>query len=279
MYKILRKEPLAPTISLCEVEAPAVARKAQPGQFIMLMVDEKGERIPITIADWDRERGSISIVVSQVGPTTGKLGRLKKGDSLAHFVGPLGKPADIDNFNSVACVVMGYGMATIIPVARALQQAGNRVHSIISAPTGADLFGVDRLQQVSNSLLATTSDHSYGEQGWVIEPLRNLLEGSEPISRAFVIGPVCMMKVVSAVTREYEVKTVVNLNPVMVDGTGMCGACRVSVGGVTKFACVDGPEFDGHDVDWGLLIARRCTYPVSLQEAATATRCQFCGQW
>jgi ferredoxin--NADP+ reductase len=279
MYKILRKEPLTPTISLCEVEAPAVARKAQPGQFVMLMVDEKGERIPITIADWDRERGSISIVVSQVGPTTGKLGRLKKGDSLAHFVGPLGKPADIDNFNSVACVVMGYGMATIIPVARALQQAGNRVHSIISAPTGADLFGVDRLQQVSNSLLATTSDHSYGEQGWVIEPLRNLLEGSEPISRALVIGPVCMMKVVSAVTREYEVKTVVNLNPVMVDGTGMCGACRVSVGGVTKFACVDGPEFDGHDVDWGLLIARRCTYPVSLQEAATATRCQFCGQW
>jgi ferredoxin--NADP+ reductase len=279
MYKILRRENLAPTISLFEVEAPAVARKAQPGQFIMLMVDEKGERIPLTIADWDRERGSISIVVSEVGPTTGKLGTLKKGDSLAHFVGPLGKPADINSFGSVACIAMGYGMATIVPVARALQQAGNRVHLIISAPTKADLFGVDRLKQVSDSLVAITSDGSYGEQGWVIEPVRHLLEGSEPISRVFVIGPVCMMKVVSAVTKEPDIKTVVSLNPVMVDGTGMCGACRVSIGGVTKFACVDGPEFDGHEVDWGLLIARRCTYPVSLQELATATRCQYCGQW
>jgi len=279
VYKILRKEDLTPTVHLFEVKAPAVARKAQPGQFVILMVDEKGERIPLTIADWNRRRGSISIVVSEVGTTTGKLGRLGTGDSIAHFVGPLGRPADIDRFGNVACVAMGYGLVTIVPIARALREAGNRVYSIISAPTKADLFGINRLSKISNTLAVTTSDGSYGEQGWVIEPLRHLLDGSKPINRVFVIGSVCMMKLVSAVTREFGIKTVVSLNPVMVDGTGMCGACRVSVGGSTKFACVDGPEFDGHEVDWDLLMARRCPYPVSLEEAATAYRCQYCGQW
>ncbi len=279
MYKILHREDLTPTVHLFEVEAPAVAKKAQPGQFIMLMVDEKGERIPLTIADWNRERGSISIVVSEVGTTTGKLNKMKKGDSLAHFVGPLGKPVEIDKFGNVACVATGYGMTSIVPVAGALRRAGNKVHSIISAPTKADLFGIDRLNKVSDSLVVATSDGSYGEPSWVIEPLRRLLSGNEPINRVFVVGSICMMKLVSAITKEFGIKTMVSLNPVMVDGTGMCGACRVSVGGETKFACVDGPEFDGHEVDWDLLIVRRCTYPVSLEEAAIATRCQYCGQW
>lgn len=279
MYKILRRQTLTPRVHFLEVEAPAVAQKAQPGQFVMLMVDEKGERIPLSIADWDRQRGTISIVVSEVGTTTGKLARLKTGDFIAHFVGPLGKPADIDKFGNVACLAIGYGMATIMPIARALGEAGNRVYSIISAPTRADLFGMDFLSKVSDTLIATTADGSYGEPAWVIEPLRRLLDGDEPINRVFVIGSACMMKLVSAITKEFGIKTIVSLNPVMVDGTGMCGSCRVSVGGSTKFACVDGPEFDGHEVDWELLMARRCTYPVSLEEVATTYRCQYCGQW
>ncbi len=279
MYKILGKEDLTPTVHRLDIEAPPIARKAPPGQFIMLMVDEEGERIPLTIADWDSKRGSISVVVSEVGTTTSKLGKLKKGDSLAHFVGPLGKPVDIDKFGNVACVAIGYGTATIVPIARALREANNRVYSIISAPNKDSLFGIDRLRKVSDNLVVTTFDGSYGEQGWVIEPLRHRLGGSESINRVFAIGSLCMMKLVSAITREFGVKTVVSLNPVMVDGTGMCGACRVSIGGSTKFACVDGPEFDGHEVDWDLLMARRCTYPVGLQEVATAYRCQYCGQW
>ncbi len=279
MYKILRKESLTPTVHRIEIEAPAVARKAQPGQFIMLIVDEKGERIPLTIASWDHKQGSISIVVSEVGTTTSKLGKLKQGDSLAHFVGPLGKPATIDKFGNVACVAMGYGMATIVPIARALREAQNRVYSVISAPTKADLFGMDRLSEVSDNLVATTFDGSYGEQGWITEPLRHQFEAGEPINRVFAIGPLCMMRQASAVTKEFGINTVVSLNPVMVDGTGMCGACRVSIAGETKFACVDGPEFNGHEVDWDLLMARRCPYPVCLEEGATAFRCQHCGQW
>lgn len=279
MYKILRKEDLTPSVHLFEVEAPAVARSAQAGQFIILMVDEKGERIPLTIADWNRDKGTVSFAVSEVGVSTSKLGRLKVGESLDHLVGPLGKPAEIGIFNEVACVAIGYGLVTMVPIAQALRGAGNRVHCIASAPTRADLFGLDRLGQASDSLVVTTSDGSYGEPGWVIEPLQRLLGSGQPIHRVFVIGSVCMMKLVSAVTKQFGVKTMVSLNPVMVDGTGMCGACRVSIGGNTKFACVDGPEFDGHEVDWDLLMARRCTYPVRLEEVASAFRCQYCGQW
>jgi ferredoxin--NADP+ reductase len=263
---------------MLEIEAPAVAKKAAPGQFVMLMVDEKGERIPLTIADWNTEYGTVSLVVSQVGSTTGKLANLKPGDTLAHFAGPLGKPAEIDCFGNVACVVMGYGMITIVPIARALKEAGNRIHSIVAAPSQADLLKLDYLQGVSHELIVATSDGSYGEKGWVIEPLRRLICKNE-IQRVFNIGSLCMMKLVCATTKEFQVKTMVSLNPVMVDGTGMCGACRCSVAGKTRFACVDGPEFDGHEVDWNLLMARRCTYPVSLEEATSTYRCQYCGQW
>ena len=276
MFKILTKESLSPTVSLYKIEAPAVAAKARPGQFIMLMTDEKGERIPLTIADWSREEGSISLVVSSVGDTTSKLANLKPGDSLAHFVGPLGKPAETGNFGSVACVAIGYGMATIVPLARELKEAGNRIFSIISAPTKGELLQPERLAGVSDKFIVTTSDGSAGRQGWVIEPLKELFT-SDKIDRVIAIGSLCMMKLVSAASR--GIKTVVSLNPIMVDGTGMCGACRVSVAGKTRFACVDGPEFDGHHVDWELLMARRCSYPVDVAAAASAYRCQYCAQW
>ena len=276
MFKILTKESLSPTVSLYKIEAPAVAAKARPGQFIMLMTDEKRERIPLTIADWSREEGSISLVVSSVGDTTSKLANLKPGDSLAHFVGPLGKPAETGNFGSVACVAIGYGMATIVPLARELKEAGNRIFSIISAPTKGELLQPERLAGVSDKFIVTTSDGSAGRQGWVIEPLKELFTG-EKIDRVIAIGSLCMMKLVSAASR--GIKTVVSLNPIMVDGTGMCGACRVSVAGKTRFACVDGPEFDGHHVDWELLMARRCSYPVDVAAAASAYRCQYCAQW
>jgi len=276
MFRIISKEPLSPTVSLYKVEAPAIAAKALPGQFIMLMTDEKGERIPLTIADRDRVEGSVSLVVSSVGHTTGKLSALKGGDSLAHFVGPLGKPAEIGNFGNVACVAIGYGMATIVPLARELKAAGNRIFSIISAPTKEDLLLPERLGAASDKMVVTTSDGSAGEIGWVIEPFKALL-ASEQINRVVAIGSLCMMKLVAGVSR--GIKTVVSLNPIMVDGTGMCGACRVAIAGKTKFACVDGPEFDGHAVDWDLLMSRRCSYPVDVAAAASSYRCQCCAQW
>jgi NAD(P)H-flavin reductase len=279
MFKLLRKELLTPTVRRFEVEAPAIARKALPGQFIILMVDDKGERTPFTIADWNQDRGSVSIVVNQVGLTTGKLSRLEEGDSIAHFAGPLGRPSEIAAFGNIACVAIGYGTTAMIPIARALRAAGNRIFSIVSAQTRSDLFLTDALSGVSDSLQVTTSDGSAGDEGWVIEPLRKLLSGSEAINRVIVIGPLCMMKLVSAATQAYNVTTVASLNPVMVDGTGMCGACRVIVDGKSKFACVDGLEFDGHALDWDNAMARRCTYPIDLKKSVAAYRCQNCAQW
>jgi ferredoxin--NADP+ reductase len=276
MFKILAKEKLSPTINLFKIEAPAVAEKARPGQFIMLMTDERGERIPLTISDWDTQAGSISVVVSNVGPTTSKLAALNAGDTLPHFVGPLGKPAEIGAFGSVACVAVGYGMATVVPVARELKAAGNRIISIISAPSKDELLMPERLESLSETFIASTSDGSAGREGWVIEPLKALLL-KEKLDRVIAVGSLCMMKLVSAAAR--GVKTMVSLNPIMVDGTGMCGACRVSIKDKTKFACVDGPEFDGHDVDWDLLMARRCSYPVDVASAQSTYRCQFCAQW
>lgn len=279
MFEIAHKEDLAPTVHLFQIHAPDVARKAQPGQFIMLMVDEEGERIPLTIADWDKDTGNVSIVVSAVGRTTSKLAALKQGDSVAHFVGPLGRPSSIGRYGRVACIAMGYGKFAMVPIARALRAAGNEVCSVVSATTRNDLFGMERLASVSDSIAATTSDGSYGERGWVIAPLERLLDSDAPVDRVYAIGSICMMRLVSAMTNGRSIPTRVSLNPIMVDGTGMCGACRVSVGGCTKFACVDGPEFDGHQVDWDLLQARRCTYPVPLEMVATTTRCLSCGQW
>ncbi len=249
-----------PDIHLFKVAAPNVAKKAQAGQFVVIRIDEKGERIPLTIADWDREEGSITIVFMEVGTTTRRLARLETGDFIADFIGPLGLPTHIEKFGTVICVAGGFAVATIMPIARAMRMEGNRVISIMGARNKSLIFWEDKLRSVSDQLIVTTDDGSYARQGLVTEPLKELLETGEKIDRVIAIGPSIMMKFCAKTTQPFGVKTIVSLNPIMVDGTGMCGCCRVSVGGVTKFACVDGPDFDGHQVDWDLLFARQRIY-------------------
>ena len=260
MYKILLKQDLVPNIHLFKVAAPAVAKKAQPGQFVVIRIDEKGERIPLTIADWDEGEGSVTIVFMEVGTTTHKLALLQTGDFITDFIGPLGLPTHIDKFGTVVCVAGGFAVATIMPIARAMRAKGNRVISIMGARNKSLIFWEEELRRVSDQLIVTTDDGSYARKGLVTEPLKELLEGDGKVDRVIAIGPSIMMKFCSKTTEPFGVKTVVSLNPIMVDGTGMCGCCRVSVGGETKFACVDGPDFDGHQVDWDLLFARQRIY-------------------
>ncbi|NQT31960.1 MAG: sulfide/dihydroorotate dehydrogenase-like FAD/NAD-binding protein [Deltaproteobacteria bacterium] len=260
MYKILEREDLVPGIHLFKMAAPAVAAKAQAGQFVVVRIDERGERIPLTIADWDKDEGTVTIVFMEVGATTARLALLEKGDAIADFVGPLGVPAEIDNYGTVVCVAGGVGAAPVAPVARALKDAGNKIITILGARSQDLLFWEDVLKGVSDRLIVTTDDGSYGRKGVVTGPLKELLESGDKIDRVVAIGPVVMMKFCSLTTAPFGVKTIVSLNPIMVDGTGMCGCCRVSVDGETKFACVDGPDFDGHKVDWELLAARQRIY-------------------
>jgi len=260
VYEILLKQDLVPNIHLFKVRVPNVAKKAQPGQFVVIRIDEKGERIPLTIADWDREEGSVTIVFMEVGTTTHRLALLKEGDFITDFIGPLGLPTHIDKFGTVVCVAGGFAVATIMPIARAMKEKGNKVISIMGARSKDLLFWEDELRSVSDQLIVTTDDGSYARKGLVTEPLKELLEGNDPIDRVIAIGPSIMMKFCAKTTQPFGVKTIVSLNPIMVDGTGMCGCCRVCVGGVTKFACVDGPDFDGHQVDWDLLFARQRIY-------------------
>ena len=260
MYKILLKQDLVPNIHLFKVEAPAVARKAQPGQFIIIKIDEKGERIPMTIADWNREEGSVTIIFMEVGATTRRLAEVKEGEFVSDFVGPLGLPSHLAKYGTVVCVAGGFAVAPIMPIARGLKQAGNKVISILGARNKDLLFWEEELRNVSDELIVTTDDGSYARKGMVTEPLKELLEGSEKIDLVVAIGPSVMMKFCAKTTEPFGVRTIVSLNPIMVDGTGMCGCCRVSVGGTTRFACVDGPEFDGHQVDWDLLMARQHSY-------------------
>jgi len=260
LYKILLKQDLVPGIHLFKIAAPSVAKKARPGQFVVIRIDERGERIPVTIADWDEEEGSVTIVFMEVGTTTHRLASLKTGDSIANFVGPLGLPTHIEKFSTVACVAGGFAVAVIYPIARALKMAGNRVISILGARSKDLIFWEDKLRSVSDQLIVTTDDGSYAHKGLITEPLKELLEGNEKIDRVIAIGPSIMMKYCAKTTEPFGVKTIVSLNPIMVDGTGMCGCCRVSVGGKTKFACVDGPDFDAHEVDWDLLFARQRIY-------------------
>jgi len=260
LYKILLREDLVPGIHLFKMAAPAVAQKAQAGQFVVVRIDERGERIPLTIADWDKSEGTVTIVFMEVGATTARLALLKEGDAVADFVGPLGVPAEIDNYGTVVCIAGGVGTAVVAPIARALKNAGNRIFTILGTRSKDLLFWEDVLKSVSDRLIVTTDDGSYGRKGVVTEPLKEILESGEKIDRVVAIGPVVMMKFCSLTTAPSGVKTIVSLNPIMVDGTGMCGCCRVSVGGETKFACVDGPDFDGHKVDWDLLAARQRIY-------------------
>ena len=273
MYEILLREDLAPSVHLFKIAAPAVAKKAQAGQFIIIRIDETGERIPLTIADWDRAESTITVVFQEVGKTTRQLATLKAGDFIANFAGPLGLPTHIEKYGTVVCVGGGFAVAVITPVARAMKQAGNKVISIMGARSKDLLFWEDRLRSVSDELIVTTDDGTYGRKGLVTEPLKEVLE-REKVDLVVAIGPTVMMKFCAQTTQPFGVKTIVSLNPIMVDGTGMCGCCRVSVGGVTKFACVDGPDFDGHQVDWDLLMARQRTYLTEEKRSMEVWECR-----
>lgn len=260
MYRILKKEVLAPTLYLFEIEAPLVAKKAQAGQFIILRIHDEGERIPLTIADFDREKGTITCVFQEVGKTTRELGALNEGDSIKDFVGPLGEASHIKNYGRVVCVGGGVGVAPVHPIARALKEAGNEVIGIIGARNKDLLFWEDKMSAACSELRVTTDDGSYVRKGFVTDVLKEVIEEKKDIALCIAIGPWPMMRAVCNLTKEYNVKTVVSLNSIMVDGTGMCGCCRVSVGSETKFACVDGPEFDGHLVDWAEMARRSTIY-------------------
>jgi len=258
--EILRREELASRTILMEIAAPEVARKAQAGQFVVVIPDESGERIPLTLADWDPEAGTITIVFLVVGTSTQKLALLAVGDSVAHLAGPLGRPSEMENFGTVAAVGGGVGIAAIFPIARAFKDAGNRVITIMGARCQDLLFWQDRLATVSDELIITTDDGSCGRKGVVTQPLQEFLQCPQPVNRVIAVGPTVMMRFVAKTTQPFGVKTLVSLNPLMLDATGMCGVCRVKVGELTKFACVDGPEFDAHLVDWELLQARQRSY-------------------
>jgi ferredoxin--NADP+ reductase len=258
--EILVKRDLTPVTKLFEVLAPAVARKAQPGEFAIVRVDEKGERIPLTIADFDRERGTITLVVQEVGKTTMQMGTMRPGDRFVTLTGPLGRPTEIKAYGTVLCVGGGSSIAAIYPLARALKEAGNTVLAIIGARSRELIFWEERIRTVSHELCVCTDDGSLGRKGVVTVPLREMLEGGRPVDHVFAIGPAMMMKFCAQTTRPYGVPTTVSLNAIMIDGTGMCGGCRVEVGGQVRFACVDGPKFDGHQVNWDLLLSRQRMY-------------------
>ena len=260
MFKIAVKERLTPTITMLRVEAPEIARKAQPGQFVVARIDEVGERFPLSLADWNSEEGTITVVVMEVGTSTNKLACLNAGDHILNLAGPLGEPIHIEKFGKVVCMGGCYGIGAIYPIVRALKAAGNEVISIIEARSKNSLYWQEPLRQISDELIATAGDGSCDYKGWAYDPLKEMLEKGDKIDRIFVHGCNFMMMLCSELTKPFSVKTFVSLNPIMVDGTGMCGACRVSIGGETKFACVDGPEFDGHEVDWELLASRRQAY-------------------
>ncbi len=257
MYKILEKQVLSDVTRLMVVEAPQVARKAKPGQFVIVRVDEPGERIPLTIADFDRDAGTITLIFQEVGKSTMQMGTLKPGDELITVAGPLGHPTEIEKYGTVVMVGGGVGIAPTFPIARALKEAGNTVISIIGARNKSLLFWEDRMRAVSDELIICTDDGSYGRKAVVTEPLKELLDARKgAIVRVWAIGPAVMMKFVAMATKPYNVKTIVSLNTIMIDGTGMCGGCRVVLDEGAQFVCVDGPEFDAHKVNWDILLSR-----------------------
>ena len=260
MNRILRKEVLNPTVTLMEVEAPLVAKKAEPGQFIILRVDEDGERIPLTVADFDREAGSITIIFQVVGATTRKLNQLSEGDFIHDFVGPLGRATHTEGLKKVAVVGGGVGCAIAYPVAKKLHQQGCEVHAIVGFRNRELVILEEAFETASTKLVRMSDDGSWGEKGLVTDALKQLIESGEQYDEVITIGPLIMMKFVCQLTKQYGIKTVASMNPIMIDGTGMCGGCRLTVGGETKFACVDGPEFDGHLIDFDEAMARSATY-------------------
>ncbi|MBD5112186.1 MAG: sulfide/dihydroorotate dehydrogenase-like FAD/NAD-binding protein [Ruminococcaceae bacterium] len=272
MYKIVRKQVLNPTVTLMEVDAPLIAKKAEPGQFIILRVDEEGERIPLTVADFDREKGTITIIFQIVGATTEKLNHLNEGEFIHDFVGPLGTPSHTEGLKKVAVVGGGVGCAIAYPIAKKLHNNGCEVHSIVGFRNKDLVILEDEFKAASNVMKMMTDDGSYGEKGLVTDALKSLIDAGNQYDEVIAIGPLVMMKFVCKLTKEYGIKTVVSMNPIMIDGTGMCGGCRLTVGGETKFACVDGPDFDGHLVDFDEALERGAMY----KEFETAKREEVC---
>ena len=260
MYRIVKKEALKPTVTLYEIEAPMVAKKAEPGQFIILRVDENGERIPITIHDFDREKGTVTIIVQTIGSTTEKLRHKAEGEYIQDFVGPLGRPTETEGKKKVCVVGGGVGCAIAYPVLKKFHDCGAEVHAVVGFKNKDLVILEDKFRAASSVLKLMTDDGSYGEKGLVTDALKELIDAGNQYDEIFAIGPAIMMKFVSKTTEPYGIPTTVSMSPIMVDGTGMCGGCRLTVGGETKFACVDGPDFDGHKVDWDESLKRGKMY-------------------
>ena len=269
MFKIIHAQFLAPGIKRFVIEAPRIARKQQPGQFVILRIYEEGERIPVTIENSDAQKGTINIVVQSAGKTTHLLNSLQTGDSIQDVVGPLGKPSEIANYGTVVVVGGGVGTAMAYPTAAALKRAGNRVLSIVGARNRELVILESEMRAVSDALMITTDDGSYADKGFVTDKLRQLIQNGTRIDLVIAVGPIVMMKAIAEMTRKESIRTVVSLNPIMIDGTGMCGGCRVLIDGKSEFACVDGPEFDAHKVDFSVLVQRNAMYRDCEQKSMT----------
>lgn len=274
MYRVVKRRQLAESIVLLEIEAPAVAAKAKPGEFIIVRQNEDSERIPLTITDFNREKGTITIVIQEVGYSSALICQMQEGDSFIDFVGPLGQETEIEKLGTVLCVGGGVGIAPVHPIARALKEAGNKVISVLGARCKDLMILEDEMRAVSDEVIITTDDGSYGIKGFVTHGIQSVLDRGEKVDAIWAIGPVIMMKSVADFTKPLGIKTIVSMNPIMVDGTGMCGACRLDVGGETKFACVDGPEFDGHQVDFDLAMKRSSFFREKEKIAYDKVKCQ-----
>ncbi len=277
-YKIVKKENLNSQVFLMEILAPAVAAKAEPGQFIILRIDEKGERVPFTIADFDRKKGTVTIIVQVVGKTTRDLEKYETGMEILDFAGPLGMPTNLEGKKKVAVIGGGLGTAIAYPQAKKLAALGAEVHLIAGFRNADFVILEEELKKVSQKLIITTDDGSNGTKGFVTDMLKNLLDNGEKYDEVIAIGPLMMMRAVCNLTKEYNIPTTVSMNPVMIDGTGMCGGCRVIVGGETKFACVDGPDFDGHLIDWDLAMNRQQMFKKHEQHSFAEGSCRLAKQ-
>lgn len=277
-YKIVKKADLNSQIYLMEIEAPLVARKAAPGQFVILRIDEKGERVPFTIADFDKEKGTVTVIIQAVGKTTRDLSKLNEGDTILDFAGPLGIPTPLEGLKKVAVIGGGLGTAIAYPQAKKLKELGAEVTAISGFRSKEYIILEDEMNSVSDKLIITTDDGSNGLQGFVTDRLREELESGEKYDEVIAIGPLAMMRAVCNLTKEYDIPTTVSMNPVMIDGTGMCGGCRVIVGGETKFACVDGPDFDGHKIDWDAAIKRQQMFKAYEKRSCEEGKCRLTGK-
>ena len=277
-YKIVKKADLNSQIYLMEIEAPLVARKAAPGQFVILRMDEKGERVPFTIADFDKEKGTVTVIIQAVGKTTRDLSKLNEGDTILDFAGPLGMPTPLEGLKKVAVIGGGLGTAIAYPQAKKLKELGAEVTAISGFRSKEYIILEDEMNSVSDKLIITTDDGSNGLQGFVTDRLREELESGEKYDEVIAIGPLVMMRAVCNLTKEYDIPTTVSMNPVMIDGTGMCGGCRVIVGGETKFACVDGPDFDGHKIDWDAAIKRQQMFKAYEKRSCEEGKCRLTGK-